>query len=221
MSNFINNGWLISLASIVITVIVTPWFYKLSDWAKARHGFLTGTYLALSESGGPRTLVAELIRCKHIGEKLKGDIIALEQITFDHEGTVTCRVRAAATYDFTGRMHARQGLINYWSTNKASQNGGTMTMNLDASGGVFQGIWCGTGTNGDVVSGPCMWITESGDRNRRFATPELSEKIEYTLQVIPNPWIKRSSVPKGAKGVSLQKMMFYQKALRPESDDQS
>jgi hypothetical protein len=153
----INNGWLVSLASIVITVAVTPTLQRASDWVRSRRGALTGTYLALSQVGSPESLIAEIIRCRHVGDRLKGTIQARAEYEISRAEIVSL-AEVKGTYRFTGRVRSRQVLLNYWSPDRASQNGGTMTMAIEADGLTFLGIWCGTATTGQVTSGQCTWI---------------------------------------------------------------
>ena len=133
----VNNAWFISLTSIVITFIVTPWLYQASDWIRSRRGVLTGTYLALSDNGGSSSLNAELIQCRHIGQKLKGSISGKALIGLDAGGRFTSTTPVESEFKFVGRMQSRQALINYWGSEKAAQNGGTLTMGLDANGSIF------------------------------------------------------------------------------------
>ena len=88
MNDFVNNAWFISLTSILITFIATPWLYQASDWIRSRRGALTGAYLALSDNGDSSSLNAELIHCRHIGQKLKGNISGKALLRLDADGII-------------------------------------------------------------------------------------------------------------------------------------
>jgi hypothetical protein len=202
MNNFINNGWVISLVSIFVAFAVTPLLQQISEWIRSRHGALTGTYLAFTQLYNKSNLLAEVVHCRHIGQRLKGNITARAKFSLDREGEIETWASAEATYGFVGRIHDRQALISYWGTSKASQNGGTMTMVLDANGLVFRGLWCGMATDERVMSSPCMWIKDTNNRikdaseNKHY--PEallLGRLVEDELDSTANPWHKIHSRP--------------------------
>jgi hypothetical protein len=192
MNDFLNNAWFISLTSILITFIATPWLYQASDWIRSRRGALTGTYLALSDNGDPSSLNAELIHCRHIGQKLKGSISGRALIRLDTDGGIISIRPIESTWEFVGRMPARQALINYWSEERTAQNGGTITMGLDANGRIFRGIWCGTATNEQVISGQCMWIRIANTIS--LNTDQVRLTVDGVLDSIANPWRDHPSV---------------------------
>jgi hypothetical protein len=192
MNSFVDNGWVISLVSILIAFAVTPFLQKAVDWIQARRGELTGTYLALSQDDGPSTLVVEIIQCQHMGPRLKGKIITWAVASL---GTVGTSVNIddssrGATYSFDGRLQARQALLSYWDDAKASQFGGTLTIGLDASGSVFRGIWSGTAANGQIVSGPCVWIINIRPDIHDMDSDQLGKYIQNLIGEIENPWKK-------------------------------
>jgi hypothetical protein len=189
MNHLINNAWVISLASIAITIVVTALWKRTSEWIQARHGDLTGTYLALSQEGGtPVRVVAEVVDCRHIGENLKGSITALAHLALGTtQAVVNYFAPHNADYSFTGRIQERQALINYWGNEKASQNGGTMTMRLDDTGRALRGIWSGAASNGQIINGPCMWIKTEVDIQGMSAA-QCSQYIDYLLHTTENPW---------------------------------
>ncbi len=76
MNDFINNGWVISLASIVITFIVSPLLFNASYRAQSLNGALTGNYTALTQSEDSSNLVPERVECRNVNQKLKGKIVA-------------------------------------------------------------------------------------------------------------------------------------------------
>jgi hypothetical protein len=181
---------------------------------------LTGTYLSLSQSGSPRVLAAEVIRLRHVGERLKGSIMARAEFTLGESGDIENSTQAVATYRYTGRMRARQVLISYWSTTKPSQNGGTMTMALGVDGMTFHGIWCGTATNGQVTSGPCMWIKNARNNLEGTSVENLAETTQVLLRSIENPW-REIDWP----SIRMSKLLFLDQAmdalarLETETDD--
>ena len=190
MNGFIDNGWVISLISILIAFAVTPSLQKAGEWIQARRGALTGTYLALSQDTGPSDLVAEIIECHHIGPKLKGRILTWAAVSLETTGTsvgIDDSVRGA-TYSFDGRLQARQALLSYWDDAKASQFGGTLTIGLDTSGRVFQGIWSGTASDGKIIFGPCVWIKNTSSAVRDMNSDQLAKYIQAVLGDIENPW---------------------------------
>jgi len=187
MHDLINNAWFISIASILITLAVTPALQGVSDWVRSRRGGLTGTYLALSQTGGPESLLAEIVQCQHVGDALKGTITARAEFALGSDGTVKNSTSTAGEYEFAGRLRSRQLQLSYWSPAKASQNGGTMTMVLDASGTIFRGVWSGTAEDEGIITGPCMWIKGySGGRNMDIG--RLAQMTESALHSIANPW---------------------------------
>jgi hypothetical protein len=190
MYSFVSNGWVISLTSILITFAVTPWLLKTGDWIRSRHGPLTGTYLELSQDGVRSTLLAELIECRHVGQDLKGKIKTRARVSLAVGGIVVNSAPEEGTYSFAGRMLARQLLLSYLSDSNASQNGGTMTMTLDASGWVLRGIWCGTASDGRVISGSCMWVRDSDGTLKNMEVNQLGKYVESTLQSYENPWLR-------------------------------
>jgi len=95
-------------------------------------------------------------------------------------------------FEFVGRMPNRQALINYWGEEKAAQNGGTITMGLDANGRIFKGIWCGTATNEQVISGQCIWIKISNTTS--LNTDQVRLMVDGVLDSIPNPWREHPSI---------------------------
>jgi len=190
MYSFVNNGWVISLTSILITFAVTPWLLKTVDWIRSRHGPLTGTYLELSQDGVRSTLLAELIECRHIGQDLKGKIKTRARVSLAVGGIVINSFPEEGTYNFAGRMQARQLLLSYLSDSNASQNGGTMTMTLDTSGWVLRGIWCGTASDGSVISGSCMWVRDSDGTLKNMKVNQLGKYVESILQSYDNLWLK-------------------------------
>lgn len=203
MNHFINNAWVISLASIAITIVVTALWKRTSEWIQTRHGDLTGTYLALSEENAPARVVVEVVHCRHISKNLKGSITARAQLALDIAPLAVVRYWTSrkADYSFTGRIQERQALINYWGNEKASQNGGTMTMRLDANGQVLRGIWCGAASNGQIIDGPCMWIRDDSSDIKNMNVDQFSEYIERLLGSIDNPWEYRSQKDYGAKSL--------------------
>jgi hypothetical protein len=190
MGGLIGNSWVVSLTSILITFAVTPGLQRAVDWMRSRRGALTGIYLALSQSGGPAMLRVETIRCHQIGYRLKGRIITRLDLALDSEREGKAVTLPTGQYKFSGTMHDRQVLLNYWSSSKASQNGGTMTMMLDPNGVAFHGIWCGTATNGEVISGPCMWIKGPTKTMRAMSNNQLARMADSILRSIENPWRK-------------------------------
>ena len=208
MNGLLENTWVVSLASIIITFAVTPVLQRSSEWVRSRRGALTGTYLALSESGNPASLRAEIIKCRNIGEHLAGTITARADFTLSRKGDIEAVVSASGRYSFTGRMLARQILLNYWSPAKASQNGGTMTMTLDANATAFRGIWCGTATNGGVTSGRCMWIKNSDMATPVMGIEQLTEMTNSVLRSIANPWHEV-----GSSSMRMQKLQYFTHAV--------
>jgi hypothetical protein len=152
----IDNGWFISLVSIILTFFATLGLQRLTDWIQARHGVLRGTYIAVSQVGSPRSGTAEVVRCKHVGTRLEGEIEARASFAPGREKSpdVEC---AHGLYHFSGRVLERQILLTYWSTERASQFSGTMTMTMDGEGRKFKGIWCGASDSGSIVSGRSIW----------------------------------------------------------------
>lgn len=191
MNNFINNNWVISLVSILIAFAVTPLLQRISDWIRSRRGDLTGTYLALTQTYDKYHLLAEVVHCRHIGDLLKGTITARAEFSLDHNGEIEPPVvTTTGTYNFVGRVRDRQILLNYWSTAKASQNAGTMTMILDSNGLVFRGLWCGTATDEQVSSNSCLWIRDTSNSIKGAEAIPLAQFTDDQLDAFVNPWRK-------------------------------
>lgn len=191
MTSFINNNWIVSLVSILVAFAATPLLQRVSEWIRSRRGNLTGTYLALTQTYDKYHLLAEVVECRHIGDLLKGTISVRAEFSLNRNGEIEPSVvPAALTYRFVGRMRGRQVLLNYWSTAKASQNGGTMTMMLGSNGLVFRGLWCGTATDEQVRSNPCLWIRDTSNSIKDAEVIPLTQFAEGELDAFVNPWRK-------------------------------
>lgn len=192
VNDVITNTWVVAVVSVVAALAVLRW---AGEWVLCARGALTGTYIALTQTDGTQALLTEIVRCRHIGQRVKGNIAARARLTLGGGGNVEQFVPVAATYQFAGRVRARQVVLSYWSAPRASHHGGAMTMVLDAKGMAFQGIWCGMAPDGQVMSGPCLWIKASDDAVADLDTGQLAARVESALRLIANPWRKIGAPP--------------------------
>lgn len=188
MDAWINNEWVVSISSIVLGVAVTPVLQRGWSWLLSRRGKLTGSYLALSQVTMQPKILVEQVRCRHIGNRLYGRILARAEFVLGaDEWSEAVSPTEPASYRFDARLRERKMLLAYWSTARASANGGTLTMNLDDYGAVFRGAWSGMGADGEVLSFPCIWFRRFDDLSKR-ETNELVEAAVGFLRAFPNPW---------------------------------
>ena len=193
MNDFINNGWVISLASIVITFIVSPLLLNASYRAQSLNGALTGTYTALTQSENSSNLVAERVECRNVNQKLKGKIVAKALLELGAGGRIvdSSPQDTTRTFSFDGRVRARQVLLSYWSDGRTSQSGGTMTMGLDVRGLIFRGFWCGPTEDAQLASGHCMWIKDpKNSLTKEMDFHQFGRHVDALLEQVENPWRK-------------------------------
>lgn len=113
MESLIYNGWVISVVSILITFAVTPLLQRASDWVRSRRGPLTAKYLAISESGDSSTLRAEMVQLRHVGEEVKGVIVARAELILHKSGEISVAREVPGLYEFSqgGCWNARFLLV--------------------------------------------------------------------------------------------------------------
>jgi hypothetical protein len=212
VDGWINNNWVVSLCSIVVGVAATPLLLRAWSWLVSRRGKLTGSYLSLTQVGDQPRILLEQIRCRQVGDRLYGRISARAEFSIgDKDWSEEVSSTAPASYRFDARLRERKMLLTYWSTARASANGGTMTMSLDDYGAVFRGAWCGIGAGGDVMSYPCIWFRRVDDLTR-LSTKELAEAAVGFLRAHPNPW----HTPDNPAGT--QKMRYFLALAAPDDD---
>lgn len=148
------SPWFVASVAIIVTYLATPVLDVLFGWIRSRRGKLTGTYLALTRQEDQ--LVAERVRCWHIGQRLRGRIQGVALIR-PEGGRVRSYEPIQGTYTFVGRRIGRVLLLQYWDRSGTDQ-AGTIALNVQPPREqLFLGTWAGMTSEG-LTSASCLWV---------------------------------------------------------------
>jgi hypothetical protein len=99
--------------------------------------------------------IIELVKCKHIKNRVKGKISGVAFILKETQGQKI--QNNGNKYDFKGSVAERLLVVSYNSTLKGDLSAGSLTLYGNTYGTSFSGIWGGL-ESGEVVSSDCVWI---------------------------------------------------------------
>lgn len=153
MNELLNNYWFLSIAKPVAISAFLPIFTFIINSIRARFGRFSGTYIAITTTRNEQ--IIELVKCKHIKNKVKGKIYGVAFI--QNEGEERKFVPNNNKYSFKGSVAERLLVISYNSVSKRDLSAGSLTLSGNTYGTRFSGIWGGL-EEGGIVSSHCVWL---------------------------------------------------------------
>lgn len=175
MYEFINNNWVVSIVSSIITLLIVPAFIYIRNLIRSRKGVFTGTYIAITELRYTREKIVELVKCRHIGKKVKGKIWGV--VSFSNDTPEQNIQNLPNSYKFNGSVSERLLVISYYSIAKGDQSAGSLALNGNTTGTVFSGIWCGL-EEGRIVSSSCTWIKSDKEFDLSRDRDEIINRVK-------------------------------------------
>lgn len=188
---WVYDPWFISLITALFTLALGPILKILSNKIRSLRGSFSGIYLAMTSHPGSDDVVIELVKCRHIGNKIEGKIYGISFAEFNNE-KLTELTSNDAIYQFKGFVDERVLVLSYNTKKRSAKASGSLTLEGDSPGKVFTGFWSGF-DGGRIASSPCIWIKG----NKKIAslknrTPIL-EEAERFLAIEKSPWINKKS----------------------------
>jgi hypothetical protein len=213
------DPWFISLATLALTLMVSLLVARVGNRIRSLWGNFSGTYLAITGPHFSPMLVLELVKCFHIGNRIKRKILGVCFAQLDDD-KLSYIADNEGVYRFEGSVDERLFVLSYFTVVRGAKGTGTLTLQADGSGRVFSGGWSGFDEGQVVTSSPCMWIKVNKELYSRRNRQLILREAERVLSEEQNPWTMNyfSYFPmKGGTGKSRFLAEYYPKAKSRES----
>ncbi len=187
LPSLVYDAWFISIASIILAVVLEPLFKKAIGNIRALYGSFSGTYIALSGEPGKGSVVVEIVKCKHIGQKILGKIDGVTFARVEQNGELVEVSGNDGQYKFNGIVDERTLVLSFHSTLRGVKGSGTLTLQGDSSGKVFTGVWSGFDVK-NIASSPCIWIKADKNLDVKKGKEAILKEAQRFLTLEKSPW---------------------------------
>lgn len=134
-------------------------------------GDFSGIYLAITRQLLPDEFLIEIVQCQQVGSQLEGKISRTSFVQLNNDELVEIS-RLRGSYSFSGTVNERLFVLSYYTNVRGAKAAGSLTLQGDYSGKVFEGIWAGF-EQGYIIGTRCMWIRV----NKKLASPVNREAL--------------------------------------------
>ena len=191
--------------SIFLGLLITP----LLNRSGALFGRFSGKYIAVTfQPAKTDRFLLEIVTCHHVGNKVFGRI---EGVCFAQQkgDDLVALDNNKGKYKFEGFVDERLFVISYSTTIRGAKGAGTLTLQGDGSGTVFDGVWGGY-DEGKVIGTRCIWFLYRGrldpknDKNLLIESARKALNLYYfQFDAVGNSAKSTSSVSPDSPSVSI------------------